>query len=847
MASKEAARKYLDAFMKHGGPLETGVRSLSTIIAQSTIPVTPVTRKFGVAAAPSTLPHHLEDEPDALSAGPPGRGKFKFSDFRKTIRVLQPNAEQGKISAGIRRASRAGDHEKVIQLMGDAKRGNIQLHTTECISVLTACLHSDTDHTESAMHVFDTLKNQGGAVSNDAYAMVVEVLVKFGQAETALQLIKDFSSNGRPWTTAILGSGIKLASMPQHAKACTAHWVEWKKEVLVKHRSLSMTTLLGHYFKLFVQARENDDLFIVGNEELYMGVMRHLLEASREEMPKAEELMVQLLHELVRDDIMLSVHSQRELLLGTLWRGNNQVLRMVVDLLDNCYNYEFEVGQMRRFLDIATARGDLSLCHHALDLLLRTAHPKKVHELTYLNLIRCSLNQINSQRKDKLPPHQVMSDFVSSAIFAEDAIGPLLSPIDPVPDLAQAYGQGAFYRDEEEVEEFAREAREYAELNGIPFDLNALGSEETASDHTNESGTSADGTAFMGSRADVDDLENTENFDENESLDQREVNHESRASKFVANRMVGTGHAGKEIVDDDLIKEYARRYLAADPVERERLFRTRPEMKPEYRNYLRYYFAKCTRLQREQSERKRESLRLQEELADILCGSVRRIDQFYYMLVDLVRSGYQVPCVAINALIVSAGRTRQLDRAFAAFQEYDTVFGTVPDVHAYNALLKGFSLSTGPKMEALVQLIDRMESAGITPDGESFSYLLDVIAENEDWHSIRPVLEEMMSRNLTPLPRSARRMAIYLAKAGLWDDIDTLEQMKHVAYSLRSQHFVARFRGLKNKMMCENGFDKGPNDRNIEREDHGDHSQGNDNHGDFADDGLGQGEAGVGY
>ena len=73
------------------------------------------------------------------------------------------------------------------------------------------------------------------------------------------------------------------------------------------------------------------------------------------------------------------------------------------------------------------------------------------------------------------------------------------------------------------------------------------------------------------------------------------------------------------------------------------------------------------------------------------------MDEVYYHLLDMLRThtgsheqeGYQVaiPRLALNAIIMAAGRMGQLDRAFASFQEYTALFGLTADTAAYNALL----------------------------------------------------------------------------------------------------------------------------------------------------------------
>ena len=55
-------------------------------------------------------------------------------------------------------------------------------------------------------------------------------------------------------------------------------------------------------------------------------------------------------------------------------------------------------------------------------------------------------------------------------------------------------------------------------------------------------------------------------------------------------------------------------------------------------------------------------------------NSLYRLDEMYYALLDLVDREISVSPLALNAIILGAGRRGNLDRAFATFQECSSLF-----------------------------------------------------------------------------------------------------------------------------------------------------------------------------
>jgi hypothetical protein len=99
------------------------------------------------------------------------------------------------------------------------------------------------------------------------------------------------------------------------------------------------------------------------------------------------------------------------------------------------------------------------------------------------------------------------------------------------------------------------------------------------------------------------------------------------------------------------------------------------------------------------------------EFVNYCAISVQRLDSLYYALVELRRldSTRKIPAIALNSVITAAGRVGHVDRAFATFQEYKSVFGLEYDVHSYNALLGACAMSKNPKVMAILAIIQDME------------------------------------------------------------------------------------------------------------------------------------------
>jgi len=116
---------------------------------------------------------------------------------------------------------------------------------------------------------------------------------------------------------------------------------------------------------------------------------------------------------------------------------------------------------------------------------------------------------------------------------------------------------------------------------------------------------------------------------------------------------------------------------------------------------------------------------LQELLAYSL-DSIRKLDELYYALLDLSSKKLTIPSILLNSIIMGAGRISQVDRAFATFHEFESHFGTKPDLHSYNALLHAAAKSRYPTVRSVLAVIQEMDGRGFKPNQTTFSILIEV-------------------------------------------------------------------------------------------------------------------------
>ena len=156
--------------------------------------------------------------------------------------------------------------------------------------------------------------------------------------------------------------------------------------------------------------------------------------------------------------------------------------------------------------------------------------------------------------------------------------------------------------------------------------------------------------------------------------------------------------------------------------------------------------------------------------------SVYVLDQVYYEIIELFRqdNSLPVPILAVNAIIVGAGKRGQLDRAFATFKECQTLFKQPPSIFSYNSLLHAISLSRMPSVVNILSIFQEMEKDGISPNSESVSILFIVMAETGDLKGFDEIYDLMKAKGIKPSEKSFRRVLISLSHKKEFAKLDQL-------------------------------------------------------------------------
>lgn len=178
--------------------------------------------------------------------------------------------------------------------------------------------------------------------------------------------------------------------------------------------------------------------------------------------------------------------------------------------------------------------------------------------------------------------------------------------------------------------------------------------------------------------------------------------------------------------------------------------------------------------------------------------SKQQLDALYFGLVEQVRGGPEeapvaVPRVVLDALIQSAGRVGQLDRAFRIFQETSSIFGVTPDLTTYNALLAACAARVVVPMATVFQVFQDIETTflaqpewkGSAAADYSFSILLDAMFARKEFRLLSKVVDHMLLSGAVAHASSLRNAAIGMALMGSDDAWAEVEKVKGVLLAQR--------------------------------------------------------------
>jgi hypothetical protein len=100
----------------------------------------------------------------------------------------------------------------------------------------------------------------------------------------------------------------------------------------------------------------------------------------------------------------------------------------------------------------------------------------------------------------------------------------------------------------------------------------------------------------------------------------------------------------------------------------------------------------------------------------------RRLDSLYFALVEMVRGARKasaepaVSRVVLDAIVEASGRMGMVDRAFATFQEYETMFNVQADIHSYNSLLTACLAMHRVDLNAMLAVFQDIETNCVVLD-----------------------------------------------------------------------------------------------------------------------------------
>lgn len=145
--------------------------------------------------------------------------------------------------------------------------------------------------------------------------------------------------------------------------------------------------------------------------------------------------------------------------------------------------------------------------------------------------------------------------------------------------------------------------------------------------------------------------------------------------------------------------------------------------------------------------------------------SMKSLDEMYFAATDLIKVQLSPPPVILDAIIMGSGKRGNIDRAFATFQEMKTVLNVPPTIHTYNALLFATSRSKVPKLVNMLSVLQDMEDVRISADATTFSILLELIPETNEYQGLDDILAHLSSCGIRPTSRSLRRIIKFLVTA----------------------------------------------------------------------------------
>eukprot|EP00252_Welwitschia_mirabilis_P001978 TRINITY_DN11937_c0_g1_i2.p1 TRINITY_DN11937_c0_g1~~TRINITY_DN11937_c0_g1_i2.p1 ORF type:complete len:462 (-),score=94.30 TRINITY_DN11937_c0_g1_i2:230-1615(-) len=138
-------------------------------------------------------------------------------------------------------------------------------------------------------------------------------------------------------------------------------------------------------------------------------------------------------------------------------------------------------------------------------------------------------------------------------------------------------------------------------------------------------------------------------------------------------------------------------------------------------------------------------------------GGFATLDAVYFQLENLSKADTPYKSVAaLNCIILGCSNIWDLDRAFQTFEAIEKTFGLTPDVHSYNAMMHAFG-----RMKQTFEasnVFSHMTNAGIKPNTQSYSLLIDAHLINRDTKSAFAAVHDMMGAGYSPSKETLRKI-----------------------------------------------------------------------------------------
>ena len=123
---------------------------------------------------------------------------------------------------------------------------------------------------------------------------------------------------------------------------------------------------------------------------------------------------------------------------------------------------------------------------------------------------------------------------------------------------------------------------------------------------------------------------------------------------------------------------------------------------------------------------------------------------------------------AVYLIVLGCAYGKQLDRAFATFEDYGPVFGLQHDIQLCNALLLACLRSRSLQLGAATSVLTEMERLGVEPDAETCHLMVKIVVNGKtpDVAKMEEVLASMEEKGVVLRADTMRMLVLWYALLG---------------------------------------------------------------------------------